>query len=126
MAFINALNELDVPRSSGAVSGRFRAGCAARVLIDSVLLVTCRYLAVVRALGPACSSGGAGIPVFLGLARKIIRARAIKKRPFFLPQRENRFEWRSIAAQPGVLLRKTSVFALKVPKNIFSVEEVEI
>ena len=44
----------DVPRSSGAVSGRFRAGCAARVLVGSVL-VACRCIAVVRVLG---RSGG--------------------------------------------------------------------
>ena len=50
-AFINAFNELDVPCSSGAVSGRFRAGCAARVLVGSVL-VTCRCLAVVRVSAP--------------------------------------------------------------------------
>ena len=35
-----AFTELDVPRSSGAVSGRFRTVFAARVLVGSVL-VTC-------------------------------------------------------------------------------------
>ena len=58
--FINAFTELDVPRSSGAVSGRFRTGCAARVLVSSVL-VTCRCLAVVRVLSPAGSGAPSGL-----------------------------------------------------------------
>ena len=53
-AFINVFTELDVPRSSGAISGMYRAGYEARVLVGSVL-VTCRCLAVVRVLRPACS-----------------------------------------------------------------------
>ena len=59
-AFINAFTELDVPRSSGAVSGRFRAGYVSRVLVGSVL-VTCRCLAVVRVLGPAGSGAPSGL-----------------------------------------------------------------
>ena len=59
-AFINAFTEIDVSRSSGAVSGRFRKGCAARVLVGSVL-VTCRCLAVVRVLGPAGSGAPSGL-----------------------------------------------------------------
>ena len=58
-AFINAFTELDVPCSSGAVSGMYRAGYAARVLVGSVL-VTCWCLAVVRVLRPA----GSGAPLF--------------------------------------------------------------
>ena len=38
-------------------------------------------------------------PFFLGLARKITRARAIKNRRAFALKRENSFEWRSIAAR---------------------------
>ena len=57
-AYINAFTELDVPRSSGAVSGRFRTGYAAWVLVGSVL-VTCRcLLSVVRARSRSRWLGG--------------------------------------------------------------------
>ena len=67
LSIINAFNEPDVPRSSGAVSGRFRTGCAARVLIGSVS-VTCRCLAVVRVLGPACSGAPLGLFRWISVA----------------------------------------------------------
>ena len=58
-AFINAFTELDGSCSSDEASEKFRAGCAARMLVGSVL-VTCRCLAVVRrVLSPA----GSGAPV---------------------------------------------------------------
>ena len=76
MAFINAFNELDVPRSSGAVSGRFRAGCAARGLVGSVL-VTFRCLAVVRVLGPACAGAPLGFSVDFGRAQHNLRGRVV-------------------------------------------------
>ena len=63
-SFTNAFADLDLPLSSGAISGRFRTGCAARVLVGSVL-VACRCLAVVRVLGPA----GSGPPFVWALRR---------------------------------------------------------
>ena len=77
-AFIDAFTEVDVPRSSGAVSGRFRAGwCAARVLVGSVL-VTRRCLAVVRVLGPACSGGSFwAFSVDFGHAQHNLRGRGV-------------------------------------------------
>ena len=81
-AFISAFNELDVPRSSGAVSGRLRTGCAARVLIVSVL-VTCRGLAVVRVLGSRPRLLGGGAPSFglfsvdFGCAQHSLRGRGV-------------------------------------------------
>ena len=48
-------------------------------------------------------------PFFLGLARKIVRARAIKTARFLPPKGENRFEWRSTG------LRKNRGFAQQNP-----------
>ena len=59
-AFTKSFTELDVPRSSGAVSGRFRTGCAARVLVGCSVLVTCRCLAVVRVLA---ATGPGALPL---------------------------------------------------------------
>ena len=72
-AFINAVTELDVPRSSGTVSGRFRTGCVARVLVGSVL-VTCRCLAVVRVLGPAGLRAPSGHFRWISVARSATSA----------------------------------------------------
>ena len=72
-AFTNVFIELDAPRSSGAVSGRFRTGCAARVLIGSVS-VTCRCLAVVRVLGPACSGAPFGLFRWISVAHSTTSA----------------------------------------------------
>ena len=59
----NAFTELNAPRSSSAVSGMYRTGYAARVLVGSVF-VTCRCLAVVRVFRPACSGSGAPLGIF--------------------------------------------------------------
>ena len=64
-AFINAFTELDVPRSSGAVSGGFRTGCAARVLVGSVL-VTCGALPSFAFSFFAGSGAPSGIWAFRG------------------------------------------------------------
>ena len=73
MAFINAFNEPDVPRSSSAVSGMYRAGYAARMLVGSVL-VTCRCLAVVRVLRPACSGAPFGLFRWISVAHSTTTA----------------------------------------------------
>ena len=63
---------------------------------------------------------GRKFPVFLGGARKKIEHAPLKTAGFLPPKREKRFKWRSITAQPGVLLRQAPVFALKVLQKHFA------
>ena len=72
-AFINAFTELDVPRSSGAISRMYRAGYAARVLVGSVLVMR-RCLAVVCVLCPACSGDPFGLVRWVSVAQSTTSA----------------------------------------------------
>ena len=73
----------------------------------------------------------AGIPFFLGLARKIIRARAIKNSRIFAsktrkPILNGAQSPRGLRKKNGGLLRKTPVSALRVPKILFSCSRAKI
>ena len=113
------------PTCDSSMAGCFLFGAGRRLPIRHGHGVGGFAIKFIRSFKPHRTPPRAGIPGFLGLARKIIRARAIKTRRFPPSKtKKNRSNWRSIAARAaGILLRKTPFFCTeKCPFFFFRVD----